>query len=107
MLNLNLQRLVFRICLLVLVTAFLLSSSLLSAQTTLSTGSIVGSVTDPSGAVVEGAKVVVTNTGTNQTVNLTSNPGGAFSTGPLDPGTYNVQVSAKGFSTVAGRRRGG
>jgi Carboxypeptidase regulatory-like domain/TonB dependent receptor len=101
MLNLNLQRLVFRICLLALVTAFLLASSSLSAQTTLSTGSIVGTVTDPSGAVVGGAKVVVTNTGTNQTVSLTSNSAGAFSTGPLDPGTYNVQVSAKGFSTVS------
>jgi hypothetical protein len=101
MLNLSLQRLVFRICLLALVTAFLLASSSLSAQTTLSTGSIVGTVTDPSGAVVAGAKVVVTNTGTNQTVSLTSNSAGAFSTGPLDPGTYNVQVSAKGFSTVS------
>jgi hypothetical protein len=101
MLNLNLQRLVFRICLLALVTAFLLASSSLSAQTTLSTGSIVGTVTDPSGAVVGGAKVVVTNTGTNQTVSLASNSAGAFSTGPLDPGTYNVQVSAKGFSTVS------
>jgi hypothetical protein len=101
MLNLNLQRLVFRICLLALVTAFLLASSSLSAQTTLSTGSIVGTVTDPSDAVVGGAKVVVTNTGTNQTVSLTSNSAGAFSTGPLDPGTYNVQVSAKGFSTVS------
>ncbi len=101
MLNLSLQRLVFRICLLALMTSFLLSSSLLLAQTTLSTGSIVGTVTDPSGAVVDGAKVVIANTGTNQTVTLTSNSAGAFSTGPLDPGSYKVQVSAKGFSTVS------
>src|SRR6202008_466818 len=40
-------------------------------------------------------------TGTNQTVNLTSNSAGAFSSGPLDPGNYKVQVSAKGFSTVS------
>jgi hypothetical protein len=101
MLNPNLQRLVFRICRLPLVTAFLLSCSLLSAQTTLSTGSIVGTVTDPSGAVVEGAKIAITNTGTNQTINLTSNSSGAFSSGPLDPGNYKAQVSAKGFSTVS------
>src|SRR5258708_16974901 len=91
-----------RFGLLALVSMFvLLSSALLVAQTTLSTGSIVGTVSDPSSAVVSGAKVVITNTGTNQTVTLTSNSSGAFSTGPLDPGNYKVQVSAKGFSTVS------
>ncbi len=79
----------------------MLSSTLMLAQTTLSTGSIVGTVTDPSGAVVDGAKVVIVNTGTNQTVALASNSAGAFSTGALDPGSYKVQVSAKGFSTVS------
>src|SRR5882762_9243934 len=79
----------------------MLSSTVVSAQTTPSTGSIVGTVTDPSGAVVDGAKVVIVNMGTNQTVALTSNSAGAFSTGPLDPGSYKVQVSAKGFSTVS------
>src|SRR5258708_19515883 len=75
--------------------------ALVVAQATLSTGSIVGTVTDPSGAVVGGAKVGVTNTGTNQTFTLTSNSAGAFSSGPLDPGSYKVQVSSKGFSTVS------
>src|SRR5712691_1114229 len=90
-----------RFGLLVVSMFVLLSSALLVAQTTLSTGSIVGTVTDPSGAVVGGAKVVVTNTGTNQTFTLTSNGAGAFGTGPLDPGAYKVQVSSKGFSTVS------
>jgi hypothetical protein len=90
-----------RFSILALIGLFVFSSTLLIAQTTLSTGSIVGTVTDPSGAVVAGAKVVVTNTGTNQMVNLTSNSAGAFSSGPLDPGNYKVQVSAKGFSTVS------
>ncbi len=101
MLNSNPLRLGFRVCLLALMTAFLVSSSLLLAQTTLSTGSIVGTVTDPSGAVVGGAKVVVTDLDTNQTFTLTSNSSGAFSSGPLDPGNYRVQVSSKGFSTVS------
>jgi hypothetical protein len=73
----------------------------LVAQTTLSTGTINGSVTDPSGAVVSDAKVVITNTGTGQTSNLTSSTSGAFSSGPLDPGQYKVQVSAKGFSSIS------
>jgi hypothetical protein len=96
------SRLNTRFSLLTLIALLLmLSSTVVSAQTTLSTGSIVGTVTDPSGAVVDGAKVVIVNMGTNQTVALTSNSAGAFSTGPLDPGSYKVQVSAKGFSTVS------
>jgi hypothetical protein len=91
-----------RFGLLVVGMFVLLSSALLVAQTTLSTGSVAGTVTDPSGAVVGGAKVVVTNTGTNQTFALTSNSAGAFSSGPLDPGNYNVQVSSKGFSPRPG-----
>ncbi len=91
----------FQVWLLTLMTAFLLSPLLLLAQTTLSTGSIAGTVTDPSGAVVAGAKVAITNTGTGQALTLTSNSSGAFVSGPLDPGKYKVQVSSKGFSTVS------
>jgi hypothetical protein len=101
MLNLNSPRPGFRFCLVALATFLLLSSSLLLAQTTLSTGSINGTVTDQSGAVVSDARVVITNLGTNQTINLTSNSAGAFSSGPLDPGNYKIQVSAKGFSTTS------
>src|SRR6267154_958958 len=85
-----------------IITLGLLSSGLLAqAQTTISTGSIVGTVTDPTGAVVEGAKIVIRNTATNQEVSLTSNSSGAFNSGALVPGTYKVQVTAKGFSGVA------
>ena len=71
------------------------------AQTTVSTGSIVGIVTDPTGAMLNGAKVVVTNTATGQTVDLISNSAGAFNSGAVSPGTYRVQVSARGFSTMS------
>ncbi len=102
MLNFNSPRLGRRFSLLALIAISCgLSASLISAQTTLSTGSINGTVTDPSGAVISDAKVVITNTGTGQTLNLTSNSAGAFSSGPLDPGNYKVQVSAKGFSSVS------
>jgi len=73
----------------------------MSAQTTVSTGSIVGTVTDPTGAVLNGAKIVVTNTATGQTIDLTSNSAGAFNSGAVSPGTYRVQVSSRGFSTLS------
>ncbi len=71
-----------------------------SAQTTVGTGSIVGSVTDPSGAVVNNAKVTITNVDTGQSSNLTTNSAGSFNSGALPPGAYKVHVSSSGFSSV-------
>ena len=102
MLNLNSpRRFASRFSLLAVAITLLLTSTLLLAQTTLSTGSINGTVTDPSGAVVSNAKVVITSTSTGQTLTLTTNSAGAFGSGPLDPGTYKVQISAKGFSSTS------
>src|SRR5438105_8110239 len=99
--NINSPRLGSRFSLLALVAIFALVSSAALAQTTLSTGSISGIVTDQSGVVVDGAKIVITNTETGQTQSLTSNSAGAFSSGPLAPGNYKVQVAAKGFSSTS------
>ena len=101
MFSLNSQRFGARFSLFALVAVLLLSSPLLLAQTTLSTGSIVGTVTDPSGAVVEGAKVVITNVATNHVIDVASNAAGAFNSGALAPGSYEVRISAKGFSTFS------
>src|SRR6202158_3220477 len=73
----------------------------LIAQTTIDTGSVVGTVSDPTGAVISGADVTITNVATGQVIGLTSNASGAFNSGALVPGKYKTQVSAKGFSTVA------
>src|ERR1700704_4361620 len=99
--NFSSSRLNTRFGFLTLIASLLmLSSTLVWAQTTLSTGSISGTVTDPSGAVVSDAKVVITNVNTGQTLNLTTNSAGTFGSGPLEPGHYKVEVTAKGFSTV-------
>jgi|tagenome__1003787_1003787.scaffolds.fasta_scaffold20990097_6 hypothetical protein len=101
MLNSSSPRRGLRNALLALVCLVALLAPLtLIAQTTLSTGSITGTVSDPSGALVNDAKVEVTNVATGQKLGLTSNAAGSFTTGPLQPGTYKVQVSAKGFNTV-------
>src|SRR2546423_782504 len=85
------------------VLTFALFSSLLFAQTTVGTGSIVGTITDASGVVVSGAVVAVTNVGTAQVASVTTNDSGTFNSGALTPGEYKVQVTAKGFSSVSQR----
>src|SRR3954454_10190053 len=101
MLNSSSPRRGLRNALLALVCLVALLAPLtLIAQTTLSTGSITGTVSDPSGALVNDAKVEVTNVATGQKLGLNSNAAGLFTTGPLQPGTYKAQVSAKGLNTV-------
>lgn len=85
---------------LTVLIALLLCSVLMVAQTTIGTGSIVGTITDQSGAVVSGAKVTITNMATGQTIDLTTNQSGYFNSGALNPGNYKIVVGAKGFSTV-------
>ncbi len=69
------------------------------AQSTIATGSIQGTVTDPNGAVVPNAAVTITNKATGQTSKLTSSGSGTFSSGALIPGEYTVRIEAKGFHT--------
>jgi Carboxypeptidase regulatory-like domain len=69
-------------------------------QTTVGTGSIVGIVSDPSGAVIAEAQITITNVATGQVIELTTNSFGSFNSGALIPGNYKTQVSAKRFSSV-------
>lgn len=92
------QRSVARLGLSGLVLVFALFSSAMFAQTTIATGSISGTVTDASGAVVSGAKVTVTGS-TGQTIHITTGANGTYSASPLIPGPYTVRVEAKGFKT--------
>jgi hypothetical protein len=63
------------------------------------TGSILGTVTDPSEAAVAGAEVEVLNRDTNQAARLKTNEAGLFEAVYLRPGSYRVTVSATGFKT--------
>lgn len=73
------------------------------AQITVSTGSILGAVSDPTGAVINGARITITNVATGQMVNVSTNPAGAFSSGALVPGRYGVVFSAIGFKSAETR----
>jgi Carboxypeptidase regulatory-like domain len=71
----------------------------LSAQTTISTGSIVGTVTDASGGVVPNADLTIVNKATGQAIHVTTTGAGAYASGALLPGVYTVRVTSKGFKT--------
>src|SRR3954451_13539946 len=60
-------------------------------------GSIVGSVTDPSGAAVGGATVELTNIGTSERRTATSESSGNFNFVNLIPGDYRVNIQQPGF----------
>ena len=60
-------------------------------------GSIQGTITDNSGAVVPGATVTVTGVDTGSKASVTTDSKGFWSLGPLNPGNYQVSVTAAGF----------
>ena len=66
-----------------------------SSQTT--TGSLSGTVTDPNGAIVIGATVILTNTGTGSQRTATTSSSGGFVFTALQPGNYSVTVEGAGF----------
>jgi hypothetical protein len=70
------------------------------AQATAGTGSIMGAVTDPSGAVVPDADVTVRNVDTNLTRNVKSNEAGRYEVVALQPGPYEVRASKSGFANL-------
>ena len=64
-------------------------------------GDMSGTVTDPSGAVIAGAKVTVTNTATNVAREVETNAAGNYNVPFLNPGVYNVTAELDGFKTAS------
>lgn len=63
-------------------------------------GSILGTVTDPSGAAVNGAKVTVTSQTKNVSTDTTTNESGNYSVTHLIPDVYRVHIEGTGFKTI-------
>jgi hypothetical protein len=88
------MKLVFRFSVLALLLC--VASSLLFAQA--GTGTIQGTVKDPSGAVVSSAAITATNTATGLKRTATSNASGGYTITSLPPGSYTIDVTASGFA---------
>src|SRR5690242_9971103 len=85
------------------IVVTVVSLGLVSLHAQVDTGTIVGTITDPSGAVVSGAKVTLTNLGTNATLSTTAGSDGNYTFTPVRVGSYKIDVSAPGFQTTSQR----
>jgi hypothetical protein len=78
--------------------ALLMFPGLMTAQTFL--GSVVGTITDTTGASVPGAKVTLTNTGTNEEHGTSTASSGDYQFLNLIPGAYRMAIEKEGFSRL-------
>ncbi len=66
-------------------------------------GTLVGNVTDSTGAAVVGARVVATDVGTGIAKTVTSDSSGDFRLSNLGAGSYKISISAKAFASTVGQ----
>src|SRR5262249_2268669 len=90
--RLNMRRLLLSVVVLLIVA--------LAANTQTFRGSINGTVTDPSGAVVPNAKVKATEVATNIDHNTVTTGDGQYAFQDIPVGTYKVSVTAPGFAAM-------
>src|SRR5215472_18693891 len=83
-------RIVLQLAVLVMLTGRLLAQAG-------ATGTILGTVTDASGAILPNAKVTVTDTETNVDFRTVTSSAGDYNAPALNPGPYKVTVEATGF----------
>jgi Carboxypeptidase regulatory-like domain len=77
-----------------------LSPRLLLAQASNAAGTIQGTITDSSGAVVPNAMIVITEPSTGSQKVFTASASGYYSAGSMLPGQYRIHVNAPGFSAT-------
>ena len=84
------------------ISLFLLLASISMPAQTVDTA-IVGTVTDHSGAVISGAKVTITSTATGIAKSAVTAATGEYAVNYLLPGSYDIAVTANGFTTTQQR----
>ena len=83
----------------VLLLVLSLGLAVTGLQAQITTATLVGTVTDSTGAVVPGAEVSATNIDTNAHKSVATNDQGAYRIEFLPVGNYKLQVSSRGFKT--------
>jgi Carboxypeptidase regulatory-like domain len=78
-----------------LATFLLIMSPVISGQAV--SGTLLGTITDSTGASVGGAKIIATATSTGAIHESTTNESGNYTFPDMQPGTYSVTIEAKGF----------
>jgi Carboxypeptidase regulatory-like domain len=81
----------------VVLFLFLFANLTIPAWAQKDAGSIVGTVKDPSGALISNAKVTITDVEHGQTFTTTTDTQGEFVASPLRVGRYTVTVQQTGF----------
>lgn len=92
-----------RLIVILALCGLLLALLPLVAPAQVSTSSISGLVTDPSGAVIPGAKVTITNQATNVSYTTETTSSGAYAVLSLPVGLYTVTVELAGFKTYVSK----
>jgi hypothetical protein len=92
------KRFIRHLASLVFVFGLVFLPSILYAQLS-GKGTIQGTVTDPTGAIVPNASVKLVQNSTNSEHDQTTTSSGFYSVASLDPGVYTVTVTAPGFQT--------
>jgi hypothetical protein len=78
-------------------------STHLFGQATTGAGTIQGTVTDPTGALIPHVSVVITNDDTGSSVTVVTSNAGYYTSGPLIPGHYTVAISQAGLASISAK----
>jgi hypothetical protein len=69
-------------------------------QATTAAGTIQGTITDPSGAIVPNTPVTITNNQNGSVIKVLANGSGYYTSGPLIPGSYTISIDQAGFAPM-------
>src|SRR5437667_9995869 len=83
-----------------LLKAILLSLGTIALVCAQDRATLIGQVTDASGAVVPNASVKATRVDNNNSTEVKTTSGGFYTIPYLNPGVYNIEVSSPGFKTL-------
>src|SRR5580698_8888709 len=96
--NANFRRRFFMTCTTLLLVTISFSANSAFGQAT-NSGTIVGAVTDSSGALITGATITITDPATKSSRTTTSNRQGQYIVPDVPPGVYDIKTTKTGFST--------